>query len=107
VKPIFTNFSKDGGRDLIGHARPFLLWRRWWWCKGWTLLSKISTKLRVKSHVRDASIGSKRLRWIKALIACIALLKWSRRVAFLFFGAQRGRSPVWVKCLLNFFHILL
>jgi hypothetical protein len=79
--------TKNGDRDLIHHTRPRLLWRRrrrrrrrrrWWCCKRGTSLSKITTKMRVKPHVRCASIGSKRLRWIKAFIACIALLKRCR-----------------------------
>jgi hypothetical protein len=100
--------TKDGGYDLIYHARPWLLWRRWMrCCRRVTLLSRITTKLRMKSHVRGASIVSKWLRWIKALIACIVLLKWSRRVALPFFGAQRGRSPIWLKSMLDLLHILL
>jgi hypothetical protein len=72
--------TKNGDRDLIHHTRPRLLWRRRrrWCCKRGTSLSKITTKMRVKPHVRCASIGSKRLRWIKAFIACIALLKRCR-----------------------------
>jgi hypothetical protein len=73
--------TNDGGCNLICHTRPRLLWRRrrrWWCYKRGILLSKITIKLRVKLHVRCASIGSKRLRWIKAFIACIAVLKRSR-----------------------------
>jgi hypothetical protein len=48
-------------------------------------------------HVKGASIGSKWIRRIEVLIVGISLLEWSRRVALSFLGAQRGRSPIWVK----------
>jgi hypothetical protein len=54
-------------RDLICHARSWLLWRRCIKCG--TLLTKVTTKLRVKAHMCGARIGSKRLRWFKAFIA--------------------------------------
>jgi hypothetical protein len=88
--------TKDASSELICHVRSWLLWRRWCF-KGGTLLSKITTKLRAKPHVRGASIGSKWMRGIKVLIIGISLLEWSRRVALSFLGAWRGRSPVWVK----------
>jgi hypothetical protein len=99
---------KNGGRDLIPHTRPQLLWRRRrrWCCKRGTLLSKITSKLRVKPHVRCASIGSKQLRWIKAFIACIVLLKRCRGVTLSFFGARR-RSLISIESFLDFLHIFL
>jgi hypothetical protein len=49
------------------------------WCfKGGTLLPKVTTKLRVKPHVRSIGIGSKGMRWIKVLIVGVSLLEWSR-----------------------------
>jgi hypothetical protein len=87
--------TKEISYDLIGHTRSRLLWRRWS-IKGGTLLSKVATKLRVKPHVKGASIGSKWMRLIKVLIVGISLLKWSRRVALSFLGVRR-RSLVWVK----------
>jgi hypothetical protein len=94
---------------LIGHAWSRLLWRRRrrWSIKGWTLLSKVATKLRVKPHVSGARIGSKWMRQIEVLIVGISLLKWSRRVALSFLGARRGMSHVWVMSRLHFLHILL
>jgi hypothetical protein len=101
--------TKEISCDLIGHARSRLLWRRWRrrCIKRGTLLTKVATKLRVKPHVRGASIGSKWMQGIKVLIIFLSLLKWSRRVALSFLGARRGRSLVWVKCYLHLLHILL
>jgi hypothetical protein len=86
--------TKDTSSKLICHARSWLLWRRWMrrCIKCGTLLTKVTTKLRVKPHVRGASVGSKWMRGIKVLIVGIFLLKWSRRVALSFFGAWRGKS---------------
>jgi hypothetical protein len=70
--------TKDVDNYLVGHTRSWLLWRSWWRCnKGVILLSKVSTKLRVKPHLSIISIGSKWVRWIKVLVACIYLLQWS------------------------------
>jgi hypothetical protein len=101
--------TKDTSCNLFCHARSWLPWRRWRrrCIKCGTLLTKVTTKLRVKPHVRSASIRSKRLRWIKAFIASISLLEWSRRVALPVFGAWRGRGPVGIECSLNLLHILL
>jgi hypothetical protein len=63
--------TKDASSELIYHARSWLLWRRWCF-KGGTLLSKVTTKLRAKSHMRGASIGSKWKRGIKVLIVGIS-----------------------------------
>jgi hypothetical protein len=71
------------------------------------LQSKITTKLRVKPHVRSAGIGSKWMQEIKVLIVGISLLEGSRRVALSFLEVRRGRSPVWVKSGLDLLHILL
>jgi hypothetical protein len=98
--------TKDASGELICHGMSWLLWRRWC-CKGGILLSKITTKLRVKPHVRSADIGSKVMRGIKVLIVGIYLLEWSRRVALSFLKAQREMSPVWVKSELDLLHILL
>jgi hypothetical protein len=101
--------AKDTSSQLISHARSRLLWRRRRrrYIKGVTLLSKFTTKVRVKPHVRGASTWSKRMRGIKVLIVGIFLLKLSRRVALSFFRAWRGRSLIWVKCFLHLLHILL
>jgi hypothetical protein len=100
--------TKYTSSELICHTCSWLLWRRrrWWCCKRGILLSKVTTKLREKSHVRGASIGSKRLRWIKAFIACIELLKRCRWVTLSFFEAQR-RSLVRIESLLDVLHIFL
>jgi hypothetical protein len=66
-----------------------------------------SVKMRVKPHVRCASIGSKHLKWIKAFIACIALLKRCRGVTLSFFRAQRRRSLVRIENFLDLLHIFL
>jgi hypothetical protein len=90
--------TKDTSGELISHARSWLLWRRWRrrCIKCGTLLTKVTTKLRVKPHVRGASVGSKWVRGIKVLIVGISLLKWSRRVTLSFLGARRGRSLIWI-----------
>jgi hypothetical protein len=58
---------------VISHARSRLLRRRCIKCV--TMLTKVTTKLRIKAHVRGASIGSKRKQGIKVLIAGISLLE--------------------------------
>jgi hypothetical protein len=98
-----VRITKDASNELICHAGSWLLWRRCIKCG--TLL--VAAKPRVKPHVRSASIGSKRLRWIKAFIASISLLKWSRRVALPFFKSRRGRGLVGIECFLDLLHILL
>jgi hypothetical protein len=101
--------TKDTGSELICHGRSWLLWRRWRrrCFKCGTFLTKVTTELRVKPHVRGASVGSKWMRGIKVLIVVISLLKWSRRVALSFLGARRGRSLVWIYCFVDLIHILL
>jgi hypothetical protein len=65
--------TKDTSSELICHARSWLLWRRCIKCE--TVLTKVTTKLRVKPHVRCASVGSKWMRGIKVLIVGISSLK--------------------------------
>jgi hypothetical protein len=85
--------TKETSYDLIGHARSRLLWRRRRRSiKGGTFLSKVATKLRVKHHVRDASIGNKWMRQIEVLIVGISLLEWSRRVALFFPRILEGKE---------------
>jgi hypothetical protein len=101
--------TKDTCSELICHARSWLHWRRWRrrCIKCGTLLTKVTTKLRVKPHVRGTSVGNIWMRGIKVLIVGISLLKWSKRVALSFLGAQRGRSLVWIYCFLDLIHIIL
>jgi hypothetical protein len=88
--------TKDTSGELICHARSWLLWMRWTGrcIKCGTLLTKVTTKLRVKPHVRGANVEIKWMRGIKVVIVGISLLKWSRRVALSFLEAQRERSLV-------------
>jgi hypothetical protein len=51
--------------------------------------------------------GSKHLKWIKAFIACIALLKKCRGATLSFFRAQRRRSLVRIESFLDLLHIFL
>jgi hypothetical protein len=89
--------TKDVTSDLIGHARSQLLWRR---CiKGMTLLSKVTTKLRVKFHLRGACIGSKRMRGIKVIIDGISLLKGRGGLLSLFPQNLEGKESCWNKGL--------
>jgi hypothetical protein len=62
----------------------------------WDLADQSHLKLRVKPHVRGASIGSKWMRGIKVLIVGISLLKWSKMITLSFLGTRRGRSLVWI-----------
>jgi hypothetical protein len=64
--------TKDTSDELICYARSWLLWRRWRCIKCGTLLTKVTTKLRVKPHVRDASVRSKWMRGIKVFIVDIS-----------------------------------
>jgi hypothetical protein len=71
-----------------------------------TLMPKVLNKLRIKPHLSRTSISSKGVRWVKALIICISLLKRSGTVALSSLGT-RMRGFVWVKSFFHLLHILL